>query len=284
MDVYIVPVGPDRHELYCEVPDEPDTETGDAAGGSDSPEPRGFLRRLRAWPRGFFRRMRASFREMLAEAERERRLERAGAGGPAERKGEGWLARAKARLMRWVAESIAEQRLLWHLRSQTAACLFYPDDIDEAARDGRPAFPAPERLREASLLADARHHRVHRFRGVLLRTRAQHRRLLFCLPSRRSLSLDARRAARIVGGDRGAPNAARHSPSSVERLRSTPRRATSRCRTSPSACGSSIWRASSNEPRYRSPSWRTPNSELRTPNAERRTPNAERRTRTPNRV
>jgi hypothetical protein len=34
--------------------------------------------------------------------------------------------------MRWVAESIAEQRLLWHLRRQTQACLFYPDDIDEA--------------------------------------------------------------------------------------------------------------------------------------------------------
>ena len=26
MDVYLVPVGPDRHELYCEVPDEPDAD------------------------------------------------------------------------------------------------------------------------------------------------------------------------------------------------------------------------------------------------------------------
>ena len=42
------------------------------------------------------------------------------------------MARAKARTMRWVAESIAEQRLLWHLRGQTDACLFYPDDIEEA--------------------------------------------------------------------------------------------------------------------------------------------------------
>ena len=33
--------------------------------------------------------------------------------------------------MRWVAESIAEQRLLWHLRNQTTACLHYPDDLDE---------------------------------------------------------------------------------------------------------------------------------------------------------
>jgi hypothetical protein len=80
--------------------------------------------------------MRASFREMLAEAERERRLERAGASRLADRTEQGWLARGKARLMRWVAESIAEQRLLWHLRSQTEACLFYPDDIDEARAMG----------------------------------------------------------------------------------------------------------------------------------------------------
>jgi hypothetical protein len=63
---------------------------------------------------------------MLAEAERERRL------GRASSPQDGWLARVKARVMRWVAESIAEQRLLWHLRSQTVACLHYPDDIDEA--------------------------------------------------------------------------------------------------------------------------------------------------------
>jgi len=68
---------------------------------------------------------------MLAEAERERRQGRAV--GTAD---SGWLARAKARLMRWVAESIAEQRLLWHLRGQTAACLFFPDDIDEARATG----------------------------------------------------------------------------------------------------------------------------------------------------
>ena len=73
---------------------------------------------------------------MLAEAERERRLERAGAGATADRNDQGWLARGKARTMRWVAESIAEQRLLWHLRRQTDACLFYPDDIDEARATG----------------------------------------------------------------------------------------------------------------------------------------------------
>jgi hypothetical protein len=111
MDVFLVPVGDNRHELYCEVPDEP---AGDEGG-----EP----------PRGAFRRARAYFNAMLAEAERERREERAHCDRT---QPTGWVARFKARSMRWVAESIAEQRLLWHLRRQIQACLFYPDDIDEA--------------------------------------------------------------------------------------------------------------------------------------------------------
>jgi len=103
MDVYLVPVGDERYELYCEVADEPE-EAG---------EP----------PTGLFRRLRLRFNEMLADAERERRQGVTGVEG-------GWMTRAKARLMRWVAESIAEQRLLWHLRRQTEASLFHPDDVD----------------------------------------------------------------------------------------------------------------------------------------------------------
>jgi hypothetical protein len=38
----------------------------------------------------------------------------------------------KARLMRWVAEWIAEQRLLWQLRGKDAACLLHPDDMPDA--------------------------------------------------------------------------------------------------------------------------------------------------------
>jgi hypothetical protein len=107
MDVYLVPIGRDRHELYCEVPDEPD-EPVDSAGG------------------GFFARLKARFSAMLAEAERERRHDRDVQEPP------GLFARAKTRTLRWVAESIAEQRLLWHLRRQTGVCLFFPDDLDEA--------------------------------------------------------------------------------------------------------------------------------------------------------
>jgi hypothetical protein len=106
MEVFLVPVGTARYELYCEVADDPET--------ADS-EP----------PRGFFKRMVHRFRETLAEAERERRRD------GKDHESAGWLSRVKTRMMRWVAESIAEQRLLWHLRRQEDATFFYPDDISE---------------------------------------------------------------------------------------------------------------------------------------------------------
>lgn len=106
MDVYLVPLGQDRYELYCEVPDEPEPSPDEA-------------------PAGFFTRLKQRFSAMLAEAERERR--RSHGDQPAR----GTLGRIKARILRYVAESIAEQRLLWHLRRQTSACLFFPNDLEE---------------------------------------------------------------------------------------------------------------------------------------------------------
>ena len=107
MEVFLVPVAAERYELYCEVPDEPEEETEEPSGG-------------------FIRRLIHRFRAMIAEAERERRHGRP-EGAP-----RGWMSRVKARSMRWVAESIAEQRLLWHLRRQEHGALFYPDDLTEA--------------------------------------------------------------------------------------------------------------------------------------------------------
>jgi hypothetical protein len=113
MDVYLVPVGEDRYELYCEVPDGPEAPVEAGA------------------PKGIVQRLRRRFADMLAEAERDRRH------GASPAHDAGWLTRAKARMMRWVAESIAEQRLLWHMRSQTEACLFFPDDVAEASATSR---------------------------------------------------------------------------------------------------------------------------------------------------
>jgi hypothetical protein len=112
VDVFLVPIGGDRYELYCEVPDdEPEPEARTSQG------------RLR-FLHDFVHRLRVTFHQVVTEAERERRMARA------ERPIRGWFGRLRGRVMRWVAESIAEQRLLWHLRRQSEACLLHPDDVD----------------------------------------------------------------------------------------------------------------------------------------------------------
>jgi hypothetical protein len=114
MEVFLIPVAPDRYELYCEVPDEDPVDAPDE-------------------PRGFFKRLVHRFREALAEAERERR--RGHHAAHDETHGLTWYQRAKRATMRRVAESIAEQRLLWHLRRQEAAVAWYPVDVPaDAAR------------------------------------------------------------------------------------------------------------------------------------------------------
>src|SRR4029078_10224616 len=105
MDVYLVPIGREHYELYCEVPDEPDEPAEESSAG-------------------FVTRMKQRFTALLAEGEREP------ARGPVEEQ-QGAFARARAHTLRYIAESIAEQRLLWHLRRQGSACLFFPDDLDD---------------------------------------------------------------------------------------------------------------------------------------------------------
>jgi hypothetical protein len=118
VDVFLVPIGGDRYELYCEVPDQPPQPEADSAG------------RRFGVVHGFLHRLRTMFHQMVAEAERERRLARA------DHPRRGWFGRLRARAMRWVAESIAEQRLLWHLRGQADARLYHPDDVDAPAAIG----------------------------------------------------------------------------------------------------------------------------------------------------
>ena len=110
MDVFLVPVAPDRYELYC--------EEHDAPPDADEAPP----------PRGFFRRMAHRVSQQLDEAERQRRR----GGPPPDEVPRSFFGRVHARLMRWIAEWIAEQRLLWQLRNKVSACLVYPDDVSEA--------------------------------------------------------------------------------------------------------------------------------------------------------
>lgn len=106
MQVFLVPVAADRYELYCEEQED--------------------LSSLEEAPDGIVRRTVHRFRVTVAEAERERHREpQPGAPKPP------FAARVKARVLRYVAESIAEQRLLWRLRGRPAASLVHPDDLTD---------------------------------------------------------------------------------------------------------------------------------------------------------
>lgn len=106
LDVFLVPVGESRHELYSEaVHDDPIAAKAPAGE-----------------PSSWWQRQMARFRETLAEAEEERRRRDRGEVDPT--RGGFWSA-----VMRRIAEAIAEQRLLWQLRNQSAARLHHPDSM-----------------------------------------------------------------------------------------------------------------------------------------------------------
>jgi hypothetical protein len=107
MDVYLVPISRDSFECYYEAPED------------EVPEPEG---------QGFFGRVKARFQHQLREAEQARH--------EAPREAPKTLAgRLQKRSMRWIAERIAEQRLLWHLRSADAATLFIATDLETVAAE-----------------------------------------------------------------------------------------------------------------------------------------------------
>jgi hypothetical protein len=106
MDVYVVPIGVDRYELYCEVPSE------QLIG--EEPAPTGLIGRLRH-----------KFTVMLRAAE-ERQHRHHVEPDPHPK---GFLHRMQDRIMAWVAERIAEQRLLWNLRGKTDVTAMHPDDM-----------------------------------------------------------------------------------------------------------------------------------------------------------
>lgn len=105
VEVFVIPLGPDRYELYCE-------HTPDAAS-YEEPAPTGVIGRLRQ-----------RFATMLREAEA-RRHEPA----PPEAADKSWATRVQRRLMAWVAERIAEQRLLWSLRRESQVTAAFPADL-----------------------------------------------------------------------------------------------------------------------------------------------------------
>jgi hypothetical protein len=105
MDVFVIPVGPDQYELYCEQP----------VAGTDPIEPQ---------HTGVMGTLRQRFRNLIRAAEeRERRNE---SERPAAKT---FIGRVQDRVMAWVAERIAEQRLLWNLRGESAVVAVHPSDM-----------------------------------------------------------------------------------------------------------------------------------------------------------
>lgn len=105
MDVYLVPTGRARHELYCEA--------ASTAPGGDAPG-----------AASLWQRMSGVFHRVLAEGERARDAPH---DAPASH------SRARRFVTRKLAEAVAEQRLLWNLRGETEVRLVHPDDLASAA-------------------------------------------------------------------------------------------------------------------------------------------------------
>lgn len=110
MDVYLVPIASDRFETYYEAPD--DDEPVESMAGL-----------------GFFGRLRVRFQTQLKEAERARHQ-------VAREEPKTFLGRMQKWSMRWIAERIAEQRLLWHLRTADAATLHVDADMNQQEAEG----------------------------------------------------------------------------------------------------------------------------------------------------
>lgn len=106
MNVYLVPISRDSFECYYEAP----------------------VEALEPEEQGFFGRVKARFQQQLREAEEARH--EAPRDPP-----KTLLGRLQNRSMRWMAERIAEQRLLWHLRSTDAATLFIATDLQTVAAE-----------------------------------------------------------------------------------------------------------------------------------------------------
>ena len=103
MDVFVIPVGSDRFELYYEQQieeTEPDAEPAST---------------------GIIARFQRRFSELLREAEEHGDEEK-------DQTATSWTQRMQDRMMAWIARRVTEQRLLWNLRKQEQVVAVHPSD------------------------------------------------------------------------------------------------------------------------------------------------------------
>ena len=128
MDVYLVPAGASTYALYCEM------AAPVVSGGNEH---------AASW----IERMKGRFRRAVDEGE-------ASLNGhdPAPERG-----RLRRLVTRKLAEAVAEQRLLWHLRQATDARLLYPDTLtaDGAISLARAEFAADYGRHRRWMIVDA---------------------------------------------------------------------------------------------------------------------------------
>ena len=177
MDVFLVPVGAERYELYCEVPDEPDHDVAEP--------PPGFFRRLVHR----FKRNDRRCRARAAPGQRRSPSRAAGSGGSARARCAGWRKPSPSRGCSGIC---ASRRL--------PACTI----LTICRR------PTPRSSCDSTSTATSKKHRrwlaidsvlMVLFGVVLFAVPGpEHRRLLLRVPRRRTLSLLSRRAP---GPERG---------------------------------------------------------------------------------
>jgi len=105
MDVFVIPVGRDRYELYCESWSHVREVEGEPQGG-------------------LFGRLWRRFNDVLHLAEEEYRR------GDVTHDALSLRGRLQGRAVAWMAQRIAEQRLLWNLRGETTAIASHPQDME----------------------------------------------------------------------------------------------------------------------------------------------------------
>lgn len=104
MDVFVIPVGSTRYELYYE-PQIEETEPDEAPAST-----------------GIIARFQRRFSELLREAEEHGDEEK-------DQAATSWTQRMQDRMMAWIARRVAEQRLLWNLRREDRVVAVHPADV-----------------------------------------------------------------------------------------------------------------------------------------------------------